>query len=186
MNLKSIYCGEFANSMFKKDLDDFKQYQIIGKNCLISLEGNEIDIWLTPKGKLTEGFTERKLTGLINAWKGGEKWTRLYGEAFLKTKNFESIVVNRLLLGIKKKPAVSDEIKLARSEWINLANNNPQNKKMKTWEIWREGFLTSGMEGMAATAKKIGEIEADTFRYAMPFARQRTGNVRMVTTTETA
>ncbi len=37
---------------------------------------------------------------------------------------------------------------------------------MKVWEIWTEGYLISGMEGIPEPAKKIGEIEAETFQQA--------------------
>jgi len=34
---------------------------------------------------------------------------------------------------------------------------------MKTFEIWMEGFLVSGMEGVPQKATKLGTIEAETF-----------------------
>lgn len=114
-NLKEIYGEEFARSMFVHDEAEYTQYQIVGKYCVISLEwvGNIpiLDIWLTPKGRLADGFSSKKLTGMINAWKGdlGAIWVRLDGEAYVKTKNMQSIVDNRVLLGLKKKPEITQD-----------------------------------------------------------------------------
>ncbi len=37
---------------------------------------------------------------------------------------------------------------------------------MPSFEIWSEGFLMSGMEGVPAKAQLLGVVEADTFRAA--------------------
>lgn len=34
---------------------------------------------------------------------------------------------------------------------------------MKEWEIWSEGYLVSGMEGIPATAQLEGKFHAETF-----------------------
>ena len=36
----------------------------------------------------------------------------------------------------------------------------------KKWEIWMEGYMVSGMEGVPGEAQKIGEVEAATFQEA--------------------
>jgi len=38
--------------------------------------------------------------------------------------------------------------------------------KIIKFEIWTEGYLCTGMEGIPATAKKNGEIEASSFQNA--------------------
>jgi hypothetical protein len=37
---------------------------------------------------------------------------------------------------------------------------------MKTWEVWSEGYLATGMEGVPAPAQKLGEAQAETFKDA--------------------
>lgn len=130
MSLRSMYCKDFAKSMFKCDEAERGQFQIVGKNCVISLEGTELepilDIWLIPKNKLSEGFTSRKLTAMLDCWVGdlGARWVRLDGEAYVKTKNLQTIVENRVLLGIKKRPEVSDATMAQRVLSLKLARES--------------------------------------------------------------
>lgn len=53
---------------------------------------------------------------------------------------------------------------LALSEWFGLVPEREQ--AMNTHEVWTEGYLTSGMEGISARAKLIGTVAAETFAEA--------------------
>jgi len=116
MNLKDIYGDSLTKSMFFNST--FDGCQIIGKYARISLEfdGNipVLDIWLTPKGKMREGFTSRKLTFLLKKWVGEEKWVVLDGEAWCKSRELSSVNNNLKILGLKKKPVVTEETKAIR------------------------------------------------------------------------
>lgn len=116
MDLRSIYGEVLTRSMFFNSSHD--GCQIIGKCARVSLEfdGNipVLDIWLTPKGKMREGFTQRKLNFLLKGWVGEEKWVVLDGEAWCKSMELSSINNNLKILGLKKKPVVTEETKAIR------------------------------------------------------------------------
>lgn len=125
MDLMGLYGDNLTKSMFfRSKLDGC---QIIGKYVRVSLEpGPVLDVWLTPRGKMREGFSARKLGCLLKGWKGDEQWVVLDGEAWCKSSNLGCINDNLRLLGLKKKPCVSAQTQAMRLAALARARKPPK------------------------------------------------------------
>jgi hypothetical protein len=109
-NLKELFKNNFAKTAFKHDEAEYSQYQVVGKYCIISLEGTEeepiLDIWLT---NLTKSLSPRKITFMVSLFDNVLLWNILEGEAIAKTFDMDFIIRNRTVLGIRKKKILTED-----------------------------------------------------------------------------
>jgi hypothetical protein len=103
--MKTLYKNDFSSSAFKHDEANWLEWQIQGKFCLISLEGDILDIWLTKPGP--KPLSNRKLNSMI-ARMSPLPWTILDGEAYAKTPDLDFIRKHAPVLGIKAKKVYSE------------------------------------------------------------------------------
>lgn len=125
--LKDIFKNDFASTMFRHDEAEYSQYQLVGKYCTISLEGNNrkpmLDIWIANPKNLELGLSNRRVTEIISRWIGNIQWTILDGETYGKTSDLKSVVTNRTLLGLKKKKEYSEETIATHRQNLKSINN---------------------------------------------------------------